>query len=60
MFLKSLLIYFQKICFFNYENLKKTMSRKESKFLKKKILKPCVIKTHIQIPQKNGKSEGSR
>ena len=48
------------------------MSRKESKFyvisfidpriifLKKKILKPCAIKTHIQIPQKNGKSEGSR
>ena len=72
MFLKTLLIYFQKICFFNYENLKKTMSRKESKFyvisfidpriifLKKKILKPCAIKTHIQIPQKNGKSEGSR
>ena len=36
------------------------MSRKDSKFLKKKIFKPCVIKTHIQIPQKNGKSEGSR
>ena len=62
MFLKTLLIYFQKICFFNYENLKKTMSRKESRiiFLKKKILKPCAIRTHIQIPQKNGKSEGSR
>ena len=43
MLLKTFLFYFQKICFFNLEKLKETMSRKKSNFYVINFIDPRII-----------------